>query len=95
MVPSAVAFLLLGDVVVGALYQTGAFTREMTVYVWAILAGSAIGLLASTWAWNGISTTNALHDTRTPLRFGIIRVVLNIALGYALVAVFAALLWKA
>jgi len=49
VIPSAVAFLTLGDVVAGALYQTGAFTREMTIYVWAILAGSAIGLLASTW----------------------------------------------
>jgi putative peptidoglycan lipid II flippase len=49
VVPSAVAFLALGDVIVAALYQTGAFTRAMTVYVWAILAGSAVGLLASTW----------------------------------------------
>ena len=87
VVPSAVAFLLLGDVVVGALYETGAFTREMTVYVWAILAGSAIGLLASTWGRLYASTYYALHDTRTPLRFGIIRVVLNIALGYALAVV--------
>ncbi|MFL5518541.1 MAG: murein biosynthesis integral membrane protein MurJ, partial [Gemmatimonadales bacterium] len=48
VVPSAVVFLALGDVVAGALYQSGAFTRPMTVYVWAILAGSAVGLLAST-----------------------------------------------
>ena len=82
VIPSAVAFLVLGDVVVGALYQTGAFTRAMTVYVWGILAGSAIGLLASTWGRLYASTYYALHDTRTPLRFGITRVVLNIALGY-------------
>jgi putative peptidoglycan lipid II flippase len=82
VVPSAVAFVALGDVVVGALYQTGAFTRAMTVYVWAILAGSAIGLLASTWGRLYSSTYYALHDTRTPLRFGIMRVVLNITLGY-------------
>ena len=49
VIPSAVAFLALGDVVTGALYQSGAFTREMVVYVWGILAGSAVGLLASTW----------------------------------------------
>jgi putative peptidoglycan lipid II flippase len=82
VIPSAVAFLVLGDVVVGALYQTGAFTRAMTVYVWGILAGSAIGLLASTWGRLYASTYYALHDTRTPLRFGITRVALNIALGY-------------
>jgi putative peptidoglycan lipid II flippase len=82
VVPSAIAFLALGDVVVGALYQTGAFTRAMTVYVWGILAGSAVGLLASTWGRLYASTYYALHDTRTPLRFGIVRVALTILLGY-------------
>ena len=71
----------LGDVVAGALYQTGAFTREMTVYVWAILAGSAIGLLASTWGRLYASTYYALQDTRTPLRFAMIRVALDDCAG--------------
>jgi putative peptidoglycan lipid II flippase len=82
VVPSAVAFLALGDVIVGALYQTGAFTRAMTMYVWAILAGSAVGLLASTWGRLYASTYYALQDTRTPLRFGVVRVALTIVLGY-------------
>jgi hypothetical protein len=50
VVPSAMAFLALGDVVAGALYQSGAFTRAMTVYVWAILAGSAVGSSRPPWA---------------------------------------------
>jgi putative peptidoglycan lipid II flippase len=82
VIPSAVVFLALGDVVAGALYQTGAFTRSMTVYVWAILAGAAIGLLASTWGRLYASTYYALQDTRTPLRFAIVRVALTIVLGY-------------
>ena len=82
VIPSAVVFLALGDVVVGALYQTGAFTREMTIYVWAILAGSAIGLLASTWGRLYASTYYAVQDTRTPLRFALVRVVLTLLLGY-------------
>ncbi|HJR16765.1 MAG TPA: lipid II flippase MurJ, partial [Gemmatimonadales bacterium] len=82
VIPSAVLFLGLGDVVVGALYQTGAFTRSMTVYVWAILAGSALGLLASTWGRLYASTFYALQDTRTPLRFALVRVALTIGLGY-------------
>lgn len=40
VVPSAVAFLTLGDVVAAALFQTGRFTYADAVYVWAILAGS-------------------------------------------------------
>ena len=82
VVPSSVAFLALGDVIVGALYQSGEFTRDMTVYVWAILAGSAVGLLASTMGRLYASTFWALHDTRSPLRFATIRVCLTVALGY-------------
>jgi putative peptidoglycan lipid II flippase len=82
IVPSAVVFLALGDVVAGALYQSGNFTREISVYVWAILAGSSVGLLASTMGRLYASTFYALHDTRTPLRFGIVRVALTVALGY-------------
>ena len=82
VVPSAVAFLALGDVIVGALYQSGQFTRGMTLYVWGILAGSAVGLLASTLGRLYASTFYALQDTRTPLRFSIIRVAQTIVLGY-------------
>ncbi|MEP7174963.1 MAG: murein biosynthesis integral membrane protein MurJ [Gemmatimonadales bacterium] len=82
VIPSAMAFLALGDVVAGALYQSGAFTRAMTLYVWGILAGSAVGLLASTMGRLYASTYYALHDTRTPLRFALVRVTLTIGLGY-------------
>jgi putative peptidoglycan lipid II flippase len=82
VVPSAVIFLALGDVVTSALYQTGEFTREMAVYVWAILAGAAIGLLPSTLGRLYASTYYALHDTRTPLRFALIRVGSSLLLGY-------------
>jgi len=33
------AFLAFGDVVVGAIYQTGAFRAKDTRYVWTVLAG--------------------------------------------------------
>lgn len=82
IVPSAVAFLALGDVIVGVLYQTGRFHREDTVFVWGILAGSTVGLLASTLGRLYSSTYYALHDTRTPLRFAVVRVALTTALGY-------------
>lgn len=82
IVPSAVAFLALGDVVTGALYQSGRFSRADSVYVWAILAGSSVGLLASTLGRLYSSTYYALRDTRTPLYFAIIRVILTTLLGY-------------
>jgi putative peptidoglycan lipid II flippase len=58
------------------------------VYVWGILAGAAIGLLASTLGRLYSSAYFALHDTRSPLRFALVRVGVGIVLGY----VFAILL---
>jgi putative peptidoglycan lipid II flippase len=82
IVPSSMGFLALGDVMAGALYQNGKFGRSDTVYVWAILAGSAVGLLASTLGRLYASTYYALHDTRTPLRYAVARVFLTTLLGY-------------
>jgi len=82
VVPSAVAFLALGDVVVGALFQTGRFSSADSIYVWRILAGSSVGLLASTLGRLYSSTYYAFRDTRTPLRYAAIRVTLTTVLGY-------------
>jgi putative peptidoglycan lipid II flippase len=82
IVPSAMAMLALGDVITAALYQTGKFKQDATLYVWGILAGSTIGLLASTLGRMYASTYYALHDTRTPLKFASLRVALTIGLGY-------------
>jgi putative peptidoglycan lipid II flippase len=82
VVPSAVAFLILGDVVAGALYQTGRFNRSATVYVWAVLAGSAVGLLATSLGRLYSSAFYALFDTKTPLRCAAIRVALTTVLGF-------------
>jgi len=82
IVPSAMAFFALGDVVAGAILQTGRFTRQDTVYLWSILAGSSIGLLASTLGRLYTSAYYALRDTRTPMLFAILRVALTAALGY-------------
>jgi putative peptidoglycan lipid II flippase len=82
VVPSVVAFLILGDVIVAAIYRSGRFTQNDVIYVWGILAGSTVGLLASTLGRLYASTFYALRDTRTPLRFAVIRVILTTLLGY-------------
>ena len=80
-VPSAIALLFLGDVIAGAVLQSGRFKAADSFYVWEILAGSSVGLLASTMGRLYASTYYALKDTRTPLRFAVIRVLLTTALG--------------
>jgi putative peptidoglycan lipid II flippase len=82
VVPSAMAFFALGDVIAGAIYQTGRFTSADSTYVWAILAGSAIGLLATTMGRLYASLYYALRDTRTPLLYAVLRVFLTAVFGY-------------
>jgi putative peptidoglycan lipid II flippase len=82
IVPSAMGFLTLGGVITAALFQNGKFTHEDSMYVWGILMGSSVGLLASTLGRLYSSTYYALRDTRTPLRFAIVRVTLTTVLGY-------------
>jgi putative peptidoglycan lipid II flippase len=82
VIPSAVAFLVLGDILAGALYQTGHFHHADAFYVWSALAGSAVGLLATSLGRLYSSAFYALLDTRTPLRFALIRVLLTASLGY-------------
>jgi len=82
VVPSMIAFAVLGDAVVGTLYQTGRFGRGDTQVVWMILGGSAVGLLAATMGRLVSSCFYALSDTRTPLRCALARVTVGAGLGY-------------
>ena len=82
VVPSAVAFAALGDVIAGVLLQTGRFTAADSRYVWAILAGSSIGLLATTMARLYSAAHYAVGDTKSPLRFALLRLVIVTTLGY-------------
>ncbi len=83
VIPSAVAFAALGHVLAAAIFQSGEFTADDSYYVWGILAGSAVGLLAATMARLYSSAFYALQDTRTPFRFAAARVALGIVLGAA------------
>jgi len=82
VVPSAVAFLVLGDVLGGLLFQTGRFDAADTRWLWYLLMGSAVGLVAGTQGRLYASAFYALQDARTPLRFASLRVVLSAALAY-------------
>jgi len=82
VVPSAIGFFVLGEAIAGVLLQHGKFTHTDSVRTWAILAGSAVGLVASALGRLYSSAFYALRDTRTPLRFAIARVILTGVLGY-------------
>jgi putative peptidoglycan lipid II flippase len=73
---------VLGQSITGVLLEGGRFTEAMTLRTWAILAGSGVGLLASALGRLYSSTFYALRDTRTPLWFAVVRVLLTGVLGY-------------
>jgi putative peptidoglycan lipid II flippase len=83
VVPSAAAFLALGDVLARVLFESGKFGPQESLRTWAVLGGSAVGLVASTLGRVYSSTFYALKDTRTPLRFALVRIAFTIALGWA------------
>jgi putative peptidoglycan lipid II flippase len=75
VVPSAVALVTLGDELASLLYRSGEFGADDARWVWGVLAGSAVGLVASTLGRLYASAFYAMRDTTTPLRFAVLRVL--------------------
>jgi putative peptidoglycan lipid II flippase len=82
IVPSGVVFMTLGHLIAGLVLQSGAFSQRDSYWVWATLAGSSVGMLASSQGRLLASTYYALGDTRRPLGFAVVRVALTLALGF-------------
>ncbi|HEX3702146.1 MAG TPA: murein biosynthesis integral membrane protein MurJ, partial [Vicinamibacterales bacterium] len=92
VIPSMIGFLAFGDVMVALLYQHGKTTHQDTLLIWATLAGSSVGLLSTTIARLYSAAFYAIKDTRTPMRFAVIRVAIVSVLGYLLAIVIPPLL---
>jgi putative peptidoglycan lipid II flippase len=84
VVPSAVAFIAVGDQIIQLVYRGGRFGPDEARWVWAVLAGAAAGLLAATLGRLYASAFYALKDSRTPLRFALVRIAVSTVLGATL-----------
>ena len=82
VIPTTAAFLLIGRLLVAALYQRGEFRANDSVVVWYILIGSSLGLLVATLGRLYSSTFYALGDTKTPMRYAMGRVIVGGILAY-------------
>ena len=82
VLPSAVAFLCIGDALIALLFQTGRFTRADTLLVWGILCGSSLGLLATTQARLLSTAHYAISEPKVPFRIALWRVSVGAGLGY-------------
>ena len=88
VVPSFVAFLALGDVLVAGLYRAGEFGAADVRIVWLVLAGYSLGLLASTTTRVYQSAFFALRDTATPARIAFVRMLVAVVAGAVLMVQF-------
>jgi putative peptidoglycan lipid II flippase len=84
LVPSTLAYLALGDVMVAALFETGEFGPAESLVTWGVLAAYALGLPASGSSRVLSSAFYALRDTKTPARVAYLRVALSAGVGIAL-----------
>ncbi len=82
--PTAIAYLLIGDLLVATVFQTGEFDALVTLQVWVVLACYAVGLLASTASRLLQSALYGIGDPRTPAKVAALRVVVSVLLGVVL-----------
>jgi putative peptidoglycan lipid II flippase len=84
VVPSAIGYIILGDIILAAVFERGDFDRSDTLLVWFILGGYSLGLLASTATRLYSSALYALGNTRTPAIIAATRVATSALVGAAL-----------
>lgn len=84
VVGTSVAYLVLGDLVVGALLQTGEFRTEDARLVWYVLAAFTLGLPATTTSRLVQNALYAFGDTKGPAVIAGIRVTVAALVGFVL-----------
>jgi putative peptidoglycan lipid II flippase len=88
-VPFLAAFLTVPDVIMGAMFARGAFTKADAAAAGATLAAYAIGLIPFVLIRSAVATFYARKDTATPVKAALIGVAVNVALKIALVGSLA------
>jgi len=83
LIPAAVGYLLLGDVAIAALFETGEFGETQTLVTWGVLGAFSLGLPATASSRALSSAFYALRDTKTPARIAYVRVVVSLVVGVA------------
>lgn len=84
----AVAFLVAGKPVVGAVFERGQFTGDDTVFVWLVLGGYSLGLVASATSRLLQNACFAAGDVSGPARIAGLRVTVAAVIGIALMLQF-------
>lgn len=87
--PCVVAFLLIPDLIMTALFQRGAFDAVAARAAGATLSAYAVGLVAFVLIRSAVASFYARGDTKTPLYASLTGIAVNVALKVALMGSFA------
>lgn len=87
-VPSSLGLVVLGDSIIGAIYQRGAFQIYDTEQTAVALSFFAVGLSAYAALKVLVPTFYSLGDARTPMMVGLASVAINLFTAYTMVNVF-------
>ena len=79
---TALAYILLGDKIVGALLEYGDFNSDATLLVWFTLAVYSFGLVPSALSRLTQNTLWSQGDTRSPAIVAVVRVVVAIVIAF-------------
>jgi len=88
-VPFVIAFLVVPDPIMRAMFARGAFTKGDAAAAGATLAAYAVGLIPFVLIRSAVATFYARRDTATPVKAALIGVAVNLALKIALVGSLA------
>ncbi|HEX8167310.1 MAG TPA: murein biosynthesis integral membrane protein MurJ [Beijerinckiaceae bacterium] len=86
--PFAVAFLIVPDLIMAALFRRGAFDLAAAERAGAVLAAYAIGLPAVVLIRSAVASFYARSDTLTPVIAALVAVAVNVALKLVLTRPF-------
>ena len=83
-IPTALGYLGLGFLIVGALYRRGTFGVTDNWLVYTVLGGYSLGLVATTISRLLQNGFWALRDTKTPAKVAVVRVIISAAVALPL-----------
>jgi putative peptidoglycan lipid II flippase len=84
VVPTSIGYLAFGFLIVGLVYRRGRFGLEDNWLTYLVLAGYAVGLIATSWSRLLSNVFYSQGETKRPARIAVFRVALSAALGVAL-----------
>ena len=84
-IPASVGLAVLGEPIIGAIYQRGAFQASATVQTARALTCYVVGLAAYSALKVVAPSLYALHDARTPMMTSLASILINFAVSYTMV----------